>query len=95
VLFNDAAYLPDLISLREVAHRLKVDDLRDALLVIDLMASAGPLLSRGRFSGLRHDLFGGQLAVHHVLDARNAVVFGQVDGPDALGVAARQAVTCR
>ena len=34
---------------------------------------------------LRHDFFGGQLAVHQALDAGDAVVFGQVDGPHALG----------
>ena len=37
---------------------------------------------------LQHDFFGRELAVNHALDACDAVVFGDVDGADALGVAA-------
>ena len=37
---------------------------------------------------LWHDFFGGELAVDHALDACHAVVLGDVDGLDTLGVAA-------
>ena len=40
---------------------------------------------------LRHDFFGGELAVDHALDACDAVVVGDVDGADALGIAAERA----
>lgn len=39
---------------------------------------------------LWHDFFSGELAVAHALDACDAVVVGDVDGPDALGVAAQR-----
>jgi|GEM_PF-1873086 len=40
------------------------------------------------FAILRHDFFGGELAVYHTLDAGYPIVFGDVDGADTLGVAA-------
>jgi len=39
---------------------------------------------------LRHDFFSRQLAVAHALDACDPVVVGDVDGADALGVAAQR-----
>ena len=40
---------------------------------------------------LGNRFFGGELAVDHALDACDAVVVGDVDGADALGIAAERA----
>ena len=51
---------------------------------------AGPFRSVTSLLALRHDFFGGEFTVDHALDACDAVVFGDVDGPDALRVAAQR-----
>ena len=50
---------------------------------------AGPSLSNHSLA-LWHDFFGGEFTVDHALVACDAVVFGDVDGPDALRVAAQR-----